>query len=80
MCVLSNVQLFVNLWTVVWPGSSVHETLQARILEWVVISSSRDLPNPGVELVSPASPALVGGVFTTESPITIVRKNIYFNS
>ena len=23
------------------PGSSVHETLQARILEWVVISSSR---------------------------------------
>ena len=24
-----------------WPGSSVHEILQARILEWVAISFSR---------------------------------------
>ena len=30
-------------------GSSVHETFQARILEWVVIPFSRDLPNPGIE-------------------------------
>ena len=29
------------------PGSSVHGTCQARILEWLAISSSRDLPNPG---------------------------------
>ena len=29
--------------------------LQARILEWVVISFSWDLPNPGIE---PRSPAL----------------------
>jgi len=34
------------------PGSSVHGILQARILEWVAISSSRDLPNPGIEPVS----------------------------
>ena len=26
-----------------------------------------DLPNPGIEPVSPASPALAGGFFTTES-------------
>ena len=26
------------------PGSSVHENLQARILEWVAISSSRPIP------------------------------------
>ena len=32
------------------PGSSVHEISWARILEWVAISSSRDLPNPGIEL------------------------------
>ena len=29
------------------PGSSVHGILQARILEWVAISFSRDLPDPG---------------------------------
>ena len=31
------------------PGSSVHEILQAKILEWVVMTSSRDLPDPGIE-------------------------------
>ena len=36
------------------PGSSVHGILQARILEWVAISFSRDLPNPGIEAKSPA--------------------------
>ena len=45
-------------------GSSVHEILQARILEWVAISSSREgLPDPGNE---PASPALGSKFFTTE--------------
>ena len=36
------------------PGSSVHGIFQARILKWVTIPSSRDLPNPGFEPVSPA--------------------------
>ena len=40
------------------PGSSVHGILQARILEWVAISSSRDLPDPGIEPKSLISPAL----------------------
>ena len=31
------------------PGSSVHRIFQARTLEWAAISSSRDLPNPGIE-------------------------------
>ena len=31
------------------PGSSVHGILQARILEWVAIPSSRDLSDPGTE-------------------------------
>ena len=47
------------------PGSSVHGILKARILEWVAIFSSRDLPNPGIEL---ASPALAGRFFTTQPP------------
>ena len=31
------------------PGSSVHGILQARILEWVAISSPGDLPDLGIE-------------------------------
>ena len=30
------------------PGSSVHGILQARILEWVAMPSSRGLGNPGI--------------------------------
>ena len=42
-CVLScfsHVQLFVTLWTVSTPVSSVHGILQAGILEWVFMPSS----------------------------------------
>ena len=42
------------------PGSSVHGILQARILEWVPFPSPGDLPDPGIEL---KSPALAGGFF-----------------
>ena len=31
------------------PGPSVHGILQARLLEWIAISYSRDLPSPGIE-------------------------------
>ena len=41
------------------PGSSVHGISQARTLEWVVISFSRDLSNPGIELTVPSQVALV---------------------
>ena len=36
------------------PASPVHEISQARILEWVAISFSGDLPNTGMEPQSPA--------------------------
>ena len=42
------------------PGSSVHEILQARILEWVAMPSSRGSSWPGIRLVSLVSPALAG--------------------
>ena len=46
------------------PDFSVHGISQARILKWVAIWSSRggNLPNPGIKLVSPVSPALAGGL------------------
>ena len=40
------------------PGSPVQEILQARILEWVAMPSSGDLPDPRIELASLTSPAL----------------------
>ena len=49
------------------PDASVRGIFQARILEWVAISCSRDLPDPGIELVSLASPALAGRFFTTSA-------------
>ena len=47
------------------PGSSVHEIFQASILEWVATSFPGDLPDPGME---PVSPVLAGGFFTTQPP------------
>ena len=49
------------------PGSSVHEILQERILEWVAVSFSREPHNPGIKPVSLTSPALAGGFFTTSA-------------
>ena len=43
----------------------VRGIFQARILEWVAISFSRNLPDPGTELTSPA---LVGRFFFTTEP------------
>ena len=49
------------------PGSFVHGILQARI------PPPGDLSDPGIEPMSPVSPALAGGFFTTAPP----RKNFY---
>ena len=46
------------------PGSSVHGIFQAKILEWVAISSSRGSSHP-IKLKSLESFALAGGFFTT---------------
>ena len=40
------------------PGSSVHGILQARILEWVVMPSSRGFSRPRDGTAFPVSPAL----------------------
>ena len=41
------------------PDSSIHGILQARILEWIAMPSPPgDLLDPGIEHMSPVSPAL----------------------
>ena len=74
-CVLSHVPLFVTPCTVAHQAPLSMGILQARILKWVAMPSSRedywngllfptpgDLPDPGFE---PESSALAGGFFTT---------------
>ena len=39
-------------------GSSVHGILQARMLEWAAVPPPGELPDPGIEPVTPAAPAL----------------------
>jgi len=48
------------------PVSFVHGILQARILKWVAMPSSRGFSYPGVEPESLMSPALAGKFFTWE--------------
>ena len=55
------------------PGSSVHGILQARILEWVAISSPGDLPDAGIEPASLMSTALAGRLFTPSATWEIPR-------
>ena len=59
--------LFAILWTVARPpGSSVNRILQARILKWVAMPSSRDLLDPRMEPASPVSPVLQADSLPTE--------------
>ena len=50
------------------PGSSVHGILQARIVGWVAMPSSRGSSHPGIEPTSPASPAFQADSLATEPP------------
>ena len=62
---LSHDQLFCNPMDCSPPDFSVHGISQARILEWVAISSARGSSNPRMELMSLLPPALAGEFFTT---------------
>ena len=65
MCVqsLSHVLLFVTPWTVARQTPLSMGILQARRLKWV--PSPGDLPNPGIE---PMSPAFQADALTSEPP------------
>jgi len=56
-CILSHVRLCDPL-DCSPPASTVHRNFQARRLEWIAISTSRGLSDPGIEPASSESPAL----------------------
>ena len=51
---LSCVRLFETLWTVARQAPLSMGILQAKILEWIALPCSRDLPIPGIEPRIPA--------------------------
>ena len=62
---LSHIQLFVTPWNVACQSSSVYGISQARILEWVAISSSRGSSQP---MDWTQVFYIVGRLFTTDPP------------
>ena len=62
---VSHFQLSATQWTVALEAYLSMGILQARIVEWVAMPSSRNFPNPGTALASLTSPALAGRFFTT---------------
>ena len=65
-----------------WPHGLQHARLlcpwifQARILNGLPFPSPGNLPNPGIEPLSPVSPGLAGRFFTTEPPKSSYPKPI----
>ena len=78
------VRLFATPWTVGHQASLCRGFFQARILEWVAISSSKGSSLPGIRFASPMAPALAGRFFTTEPPgkpircITTLQSRYYY--
>ena len=62
---LSHVQLFATPWSVACQAPLFMGILQIRILEWVAMPSSRDLPNPGIK---PRSPTMRADSLPSEPP------------
>ena len=65
--VFSHIQLLVDPMDCSPPGSSVHGLLQARILEWVAILSSRGSSRPRNQTRISCCSCTAGGFFTNKS-------------
>ena len=64
----SNVQFFVTPWTLALQSPLSMGFPRQEYWRRLPFPSSGHLPNPGPELVSPVSPVLDDGFFTTEPP------------
>ena len=68
MCMPSHVRLFATPWTVTHKAPLSMGFSRQEYQSGLPFPPSRDLPHPGIELMSLMSPALVGKFFTTEQP------------
>ena len=67
-CVLNWVGLFAVPWTVAHQAPLLMGFPRQKYWSGLPFPPPGDLPNPGIEPVSPVTPALAGRFFTTESP------------
>ena len=65
---LSHVQFFVTPWTGTRQVPLSVGFFRQEYRRGLPFPPPWDLPDPGVEPMSPASPVLAGGLFITESP------------
>ena len=65
VCMVSYVQLFATPWTAVHQAPLCMEFSREKYWSGLPLPAPGDLPNPGIEAMSPA---LAGGFFTTEPP------------
>ena len=65
---LSHVPLFATPWTVAHEAPLPMGYPRQEYCSGLPCPPPRELPNPGIELEPPMSPALAGGFFTTEPP------------
>ena len=68
VCALSRVQHFATIWTVVHQVPLCMGFSRQEYWSGLPFLTTGDLPDPGIKLASPVSPALAGGFFTTEPP------------
>ena len=69
---LSHVVLFATLWTVALQAPLSLRFSKQEYWSGLPLPPPRDFPDPGIKPMSPASPALAGGFFTTEEvPIVV---------
>ena len=65
---LSHVRLFVTLWTIAHKAPLSMGFSRQEYWSGLPFPSPGKLPNSGIKHMSPMSPALVHGFFTTEPP------------
>ena len=68
MCMLSCVQFFETLWNVAHQTPMFMGFFRKEYCSGLSFPPLGYLPNPGIKLMSPASPILAGIGFTTEPP------------
>ena len=74
VCVLSHVRLFATTWTIAHQSPLSMEFSRQEYWSGLSFPPPRDLPDPGIEPISPAS---AQGFFTTESPVKLIYIYIY---
>ena len=68
VCMLSHVQIFVTSWTAARQAPLSKEFSRQEYWSGLPFPSPGNLPNPGIELISPMSPVLAGRFITPEPP------------